>query len=155
MTARVKAIFIAEKSGDTLFPISTATLEAGKGIVGDRYYTGEGEFSKQFAGSPALEVSLIEQEEIDQFKRVTKLDYTAAEFRRNIVTQHIRLNDLVDKEFYIGNVKLKGIKLCEPCAYLAARLGDEVMTQLLHKTGLRAQIVVGGDIQLLDLIREI
>ncbi len=154
MTGTVKMILIAEQAGDTLLPIQSAMLRVGKGIVGDRYYSGQGEFSKKHEGSPALEVSLIEQEEIDQFERVTGLGYTAADFRRNIVTEHIRLNDLVGKEFYIGKVKLKGIKLCEPCAYLAARLGEQVMTKLLHKAGLRAQVLVGGDIQILDSIRE-
>ena len=155
MIGFVKDILIAEKSGETPYSIPSAILEAGKGIVGDRYHAGEGEFSQAFEGSPALEVTLIEQEEIDAFERVTGLGYTAIDFRRNIVTENVRLNDLVGKEFYIGEVKLRGIKLCEPCGYLAARLGDEVLTDMLHKAGLRAQILVGGRIQVLDKLRKI
>lgn len=155
MIGFINTILIAEKSGDTPYSIPSAILEVGEGIVGDRYHTGVGEFSHKFKGSPALEVTLIEQEEIDAFERVTGLGYMAIDFRRNIVTENVRLNDLVDKEFYIGDVRLKGIKLCEPCGYLAARLGDKVLTDMLHKAGLRAQILAGGRIQTLDKLREI
>lgn len=154
MTGVIIQILIAKHSGETLRAIDAATLVAGKGIVGDRYYSGGGTFSDKFEGSAALEVSLIEQEEIDQFEGENKLGYTAVDFRRNIVTAGIRLNDLVDKEFQIGSVTLKGIKLCEPCGYLADKLGDIVLTKMLHKAGLRAQIIVGGDIHTHDIIGE-
>ena len=154
MTGEVKDILITDKSGGALHSIASAKLEVGKGIVGDRYHAGVGAFSNKHPGSPALEVSLIEQEEIVQFNLTTGLDYTAAELRRNIVTEDIRLNDLVGREFYIGTVKMKGIKLCEPCGYLAKILSDEVMTHLLHRGGLRAQVLSDGDIHLLDRVGE-
>ena len=69
------------------------------------------------------------------------------DLRRNIVISNCDLNSLVDKEFQIGNVVLKGIRLCEPCKYLADKLDNpKILSELIHKSGLRAQIIKGGSI---------
>ena len=69
--------------------------------------------------------------------------------KRNIVVSNCNLNSLVGKEFQIGEVVLKGIRLCEPCKYLAKELKEEkVLSKMIHKAGLRAQIIKGGSIDL-------
>jgi MOSC domain-containing protein YiiM len=153
MTAKVLEILLAENAGGILFPSPSAKFEAGKGIVGDRYYSAQGTFSANYKDTPGSEVTLIEQEQINAFNTVSGLNYQTIDFRRNIVTENINLNLLVDKEFYIGTVKLKGILLCEPCAYLAKRLGPQVIEHMSHKAGLRAQIIVSGDVAVSDTIR--
>jgi len=154
MTGIVKDIlFSGDKQGELRsYPVAEA--QAGKGIVGDRYYSAQGTFSSQLKDLPEFEMTLIEQEEIDSFNKITKLNYCAAKFRRNIVTQGIRLNDLVDKEFTIGNVKLKGIRLCEPCHHLSTMIGPEVLEHMVNKAGLRAQILVSGKIYISDTIMQ-
>ncbi len=152
MTAKVIKILLTENARESLEEYSSATLVAGKGIVGDRYYAAQGTFSDKFKGAPGLEVTLIEQEQIDGFNATTGLNFTAGDLRRNIVTQNIDLNALVEQEFYVGKVKLRGIMLCEPCGHLEKLLDTKLITELTHKAGLRAQVIISGDIAISDTI---
>ena len=122
MQGIVTEILIAKNAGDALTPQDSASIEAGRGIVGDRYYEGKGTFSEKLKGTPDVELTLIEMEEINAFNTVTQQSLKPSDFRRNIVTQGIKLNDLVGAEFSIGEVRLKGIRLCEPCAHLSSIL---------------------------------
>lgn len=152
MTGKVEVILLAEQAGKAMSEHASAELQAGKGVVGDRYYSSQGTFSEALADAADFQVTLIEQEEIDLFNQKTGFKYSGKDFRRNIVTSGIRLNDLEGQEFSIGNVKLRGIRLCEPCAYLSDLLGPEVLQQMVHKAGLRAQVLVDGKIQVSDSI---
>ena len=145
MTASVIALYIAQKGArPTLRP--SATLEAGRGVVGDRYYEGEGTFSEKLADNRKSEVTFIAAEEIDAFNTAQHeaLDY--GDVRRNIVTRGVPLRDLIDREFSIGPVRFLGIEHCEPCAHLAATVNPKVLPHLAH-TGLRAAILSSGTIE--------
>lgn len=152
MNGIVKDILIASKQGEGLVSCDSVTVEEGNGIVGDRYYEGTGTFSEKLKGLPEVEVTLIEMEEVVAFNSKTSKNFEPKDFRRNIVTEGIRLNDLEGKMFKVGDVQLKGIRLCEPCAHLAGILGDEIMQYMVHKAGLRAQVIRGGEIQKLDVV---
>jgi len=115
-----------------------------KGIEGDRYLLGKGTFTKELLGTPDYQVTLIESEEIDKFNSDNGLNLTYGSFRRNIITQGIKLNSLIGKKFSIGDVVLEGIRYCEPCSYLAKLLGQEVLTQMVGRCGIRAKIILGG-----------
>jgi MOSC domain-containing protein YiiM len=143
MSARLIAIYTTAEAGAPLAPVDEAVLEAG-GLVGDRYHRGVGSFA---ANKPDQELTLIESEEIDRFNRETRLGLGYGALRRNLVTAGVRLNDLVGREFRIGESVLAGIELCEPCAYLARTVAKEVLPGLVHKAGLRARIVRGGTIR--------
>ena len=121
----------------------------GKGLEGDRYFAGSGTFSPE-PQKPDFEITLIEQENVDAFAEGSGLTFTAENARRNIVTTGVRLNDLVDKEFLVGEVRLRGHRLCEPCDYLSKSTHPEVLKGLLHKGGLRAQILTEGVIRVGD-----
>ncbi|MEM9568375.1 MAG: MOSC domain-containing protein [Cyanobacteria bacterium P01_E01_bin.34] len=149
MNGHLDAILIAAEAGIDLMLVPSAELEIGKGIVGDRYHTSQGTFSK----SSDTEVTLIEWEEIEAFNQVTGLDYESAKFRRNLVTVGVRLNERVGREFSIGDVLLRGMRLCEPCGYLAKLIGKDVMQHMKNKAGLRAQILQGGTISVNDAIQ--
>jgi len=149
---KVEKIIIAETAGGDMVAQKSAELVAGQGIVGDRYFSSQGTFSELLLESQDFEVTLIEQEEIEAFNEVASLDYSASEFRRNIVTRGVRLNDLEGREFKVGEVRLHGVRLCEPCGYLAGRIGKAVLKHMMHKAGLRAQIVTGGVVSLGDTI---
>lgn len=149
--ALVHKILIAQSSDADMEARDQVRAVPGKGIEGDRYYTGDGTFSPA-PQKPDFEITLIEQENIDAFAGESGLAFTAENARRNIVTTGVRLNDLVDKEFMVGTVRLRGHRLCEPCEYLSKATHPEVLKGLLHKGGLRAQIVSEGIIRVGDAI---
>lgn len=122
-----------------------------RGLEDDRYFTGTGTFSPQ-PQKPDFELTLIESEAIEAFTQESGLPFTAAEARRNLVTRNIRLNELVGVEFSIGEVRIIGIRLCEPCSYLAKKTRPDVLSGLVHRGGLRAQILSTGLIRTGDAI---
>ena len=146
----VKYIYIAESSDSSMVSMPSAELIAGQGVVGDRYFNGRGTFSKKLLGLPDVELTLIESEEIDSFNEKFNYQFGYGEFRRNIITAGVRLNDLEGKEFSIGNIRLKGIRLCEPCAHLANIVTQDIIPELTHRTGLRPQILLGGTVKVGD-----
>lgn len=147
MSGSVLAICIAAEAGGELHPVDVATLIAGQGIVGDRYYRRSGTFSKKLKDSRDWEVTLIEQEEVERFNRLHGMELTAGSFRRNIVTTGVRLNDLVGHRFRVGDAVLEGARLCEPCAHLGRQIGLDVVESMVHRAGLRARIISGADVR--------
>jgi MOSC domain-containing protein YiiM len=123
----------------------------GRGLEGDRYFSGTGTFAKN-PQEPDYEITLIEQEAIDAFAHKSGLAFTAAHARRNLVTSGVALNDLVGVEFTVGSVRIRGLRLCEPCNYLAKTTFPEVLRGLVHRGGLRAQILTEGTLRVGDVI---
>ena len=149
MSGKIVKLLISKDPKSAMLSLNQIVLEAGKGIFGDRYYNQEGTFSNKGEIQPDRDVTLIEIEKIDALNKEHNLDITADELRRNIVVSNCDLNSLVDKEFQIGEVVLKGLRLCEPCKYLSDKLdNEEVLSQMIHKAGLRAQIIKSGSIDL-------
>jgi len=154
MPSQIKAIYIAANAGDPMIEVESAHLEVGRGIVGDRYYAHAGTFSEKLAGKPGIEVTLIEAEEIDRFNAKGGFAFDYGDFRRCVVTTGVRLNDLVGKQFSVGETLLEGVRLCEPCAHLAELTTSAVLPGLVGRAGLRANIIVGGIIAPQDLVEE-
>jgi MOSC domain-containing protein YiiM len=152
MTGKVINILITNQGQTTLDSVTSAEFIPGKGIKGDRYYLGNGTFSEKLGGLPDCEVTLIENEEIEAFNKATGFNYSSKDFRRNLVTEGVDLNSLVGEFFSIGEVQLKGIRLCEPCAHLASILGYEVIEHMIHKAGIRAQVIKKGNIHVADQV---
>ena len=149
MSGKIVKLLISKDPKSNMLNVNQIVLEAGKGIFGDRYYNQEGTFSNKGEIEPDRDVTLIEIEKIDALNKEHNLDITAEDLRRNIVVSNCDLNSLVDKEFQIGEVVLKGLRLCEPCKYLSDKLNnEEVLSQMIHKAGLRAQIIKSGSIDL-------
>ncbi len=149
MSGKIAKLLISKDTQSDMLNVNQIVLEAGKGIFGDRYYNQEGTFSNKGEIEPDRDVTLIEIEKIDDLNKEHDLNITAEDFRRNIVVSNCDLNSLVGKEFQIGEVVLKGLRLCEPCKYLSNKLDNEqVLSQMVHKAGLRAQIIKSGSIDL-------
>ena len=124
---------------------------AGKGILGDRYYQ---KFEAEpDSYSPEKEITLIELEAIEALMRDHQIDLDPLQSRRNIVTRGVPLNHLVNREFVVGVVKLKGIELCEPCATLEGMTQKGIIGGLVHRGGLRAQILSDGKIRRGDSVK--
>lgn len=125
---------------------------AGQGLEGDRYFTQTGTYSKK--PRPDREVTLIEVEAIEALAREYKIALEPGAARRNIVTRGVPLNHLVGREFRVGDVTVRGLRLCEPCAHLERLSHPGVREALIHRGGLRAQILTDGLIRVGDSIHE-
>ena len=149
---RVKGIYIAPKMGANVSGHQKVSVRAGKGIEGDRYFTNTGKNRSNYKGQPDWEITLIESEVIEAFNHDTGNKFHESDFRRNLVTEGIRLNDLVGKTFNINGVSFYGVQLCEPCASLQKRLAVKILPDLIGKGGLRAQIRGVGSLNVGDAI---
>ncbi len=148
---KVVSINIAEKDGAEIKSVPEVKAHAKQGLEGDRYYLKQGTFSKK--DKPDRQITFIELEAIEALERDYQVALNAKEARRNIVTKGVALNHLVGKEFRVGEVVCKGIKLCEPCGYLQGLVKLKVKDGLIHRGGLRAQILESGMIRENDEIQ--
>ena len=141
----VVSIHIADTGEALMRSVREVRAVPGRGLEGDRYFAKEGSFSDR--GGPGRDVTLIEIEAIEALERdyQTKIEPGAA--RRNIVTRGIGLNHLVGREFKVGDVILRGVRLCEPCAHLQKLTADKVLPGLVHRGGLRCDILTSGVIR--------
>jgi MOSC domain-containing protein YiiM len=149
MTGRVEAIHIAPAEGAAMVPLTDVAATAGVGLEGDRYAAGIGHYSA--SAGDGRHVTLIEAEVLDELA-TRGIQLAPNETRRNLTTRGIGLNALVGQRFRIGDVECVATRLCEPCAYLQDMLGKPVLEPLVHRAGLRAEILVGGRISVGDVI---
>jgi MOSC domain-containing protein YiiM len=145
----VHSIYIASAAKEPMRLVESVKAISGVGLEGDRYASGEGTFSKP---KPEHELTLIETEAIEALKRDYAVDIIAGDARRNVVTLGVPLNHLVGREFLIGEVRVRGIRLCEPCSHLEGLTGQPLIKGLRHRGGLRAQILSTGIIRTGDLV---
>src|SRR5688572_18931434 len=139
----VVQILIAPAATAAMEPRTSTLAVPGKGLVGDRYFDCAGTFSPK-PQKAEFELTLIEREQIERFAHESGLPFTAEHARRNIVTEGVDLNALVGREFFVGKVRARGIELCEPCSHLARLTFQERLDGLVHKAGLRAQVLSEG-----------
>ena len=153
MSATVVGIYIAHVRREKMISVPQVQAVPGSGLQGDRYARQAGTFTKK--KSPTNQVTLIEVEAIESFAREAAVDFSPGDSRRNIVTRGIRLNELVGQEFCLGDVRLRGLKLCPPCTHLAALTTRAVLPGLKDRGGLRAQILNEGTIRVGDPIHQL
>lgn len=142
-TGQVIGIFISPQKGLPMQALEKAEAIAGKGLKGDRYFGQEGTIKKGIR-----HVTLIEEEALAAVWRDYSLEFFPIETRRNLLTRNVSLNHLVGKAFQVGDVILRGIELSEPCGYLEKLSGKKIREALIHRGGLRAEIVASGEIKI-------
>ena len=143
---KVVEIGITDTKGSRINKVSEVEAFKGKGLLNDRKFKENNHKKSQ--------ITLIEIENIDHFNKISNTNIPAIDFRRNIITENIRLNELVGKEFFIGNVKLKAHDLCRPCKYLQEKLKlDNFIKEFLHTGGVRCEIMTDGKINVGDSIK--
>jgi MOSC domain-containing protein YiiM len=147
---RIEAIFIAPQAGAPMRPLDEARAIAGTGLEGDRYASGEGTFS--VAGGRGNEITLIAGEVLDALALPDGEPLSGAEARRNLVTRNVDLNALVGRRFRIGELELVGRRRCEPCAHLQRLTRPGVLRALVHRGGLRADLLSSGTVRIGDAI---
>ena len=143
--SKVIKLGVAKNNNQKIEEVKKVELLAGKGIVGDRHFHENNDARSQ--------ITLIESENIDYYNHKFNTDYTYLDFRRNIVTKGIELNNLVGKKLSIGNIEIEGHDLCRPCKHLEETLrGKDIIKEFLRKGGLRCEILTSGIINLEDEI---
>ena len=144
--SEVIKIGVTKNHNQEIIEVNEISLIADKGIVGDRHF--------RDYNDPFNQLSIIESENIDEYNFKNKLNIPHLNFRRNIVTKEIRLNDLVEKRIKIGSVNLEVIDLCRPCRHLSEKLQrNDIIKEFLRKGGIRCQIINNGEISLGDQIK--
>ena len=142
----LEAIWVAAAAGKPMASPPSVRALAGRGLDGDRYLLGAGTFD---SGKPGTAVTLIEAEVCDSFEP----PLAAGEHRRNLVTRGIDLNALVGREFAVGGVRCRGMRLCEPCRVAQQYSERPLLRPLVHRGGLRADILSDGELRVGDAVR--
>ena len=144
--SKVFKIGITNYNNKKIKNVDSIEVIANKGIMGDRHF-------KDF-NDPYCQLSLIESENIDYYNIKYGLNIPYLDFRRNVVTKGIQLNDLVGKKILVGNVEIEGIDLCRPCRHLTEVLGqDNILKEFLRRGGLRCQVLSSSSIKIGDKIK--
>ena len=145
--SKVIQIAITRNFKGEMIKVNSATAIAGKGLINDRHYIENNEKKNQ--------ITLIEIENINNYNKINSSSILPTNFRRNIITEGIRLNELVGCEFLIGKVKVKAHDLCRPCKYLQESLKQKnLVKEFLNKGGLRCEILTDGKINIGDEIKD-
>jgi len=139
---KVISIQITPEGAAALASVEKVNAVAGLGLEGDRYFLRKGTYSKKH--KPSREATFIEAEALEGLQREYGLELSALESRRNITTRGVALNHLVGKTFRVGRAVFKGLELCEPCGHLEQLTGRQVKAGLVHRGGLRSEIIETG-----------
>jgi hypothetical protein len=147
----VEGLYLAPMAEAACVAVEAVEAVAGRGLRGDRYFDGQGTFGTLGAAGHAL--TLIEAEAIETLAREDGIDLDPADARRNVVTRGVDLNALVGRHFMVGEAEIRGSRWCEPCAHLQRLATPGVLRGLVHRGGLRAEVVRGGTIRRGDQVR--
>jgi MOSC domain-containing protein YiiM len=146
----VEAIHIAPAAAEPTHAVASIRAVPGVGLEGDRYAAGLGHYNDDRV---SRDLTLIEAEVIESVAREQGIELAAGETRRNLTTRGVGLNDFVGRRFWVGEVLCEGTRLCEPCQYLTELTGKPLLRSLVHRGGLRADVLRGGVINLGDAVR--
>jgi MOSC domain-containing protein YiiM len=141
MPGQVEAIRISPVRSELPEPVDSIEV-TGEGLPGDRYF-GRGD------------ITLVEAEALEAFHEETGIELSHAEIRRQVLTSGVRLNDLLGKRFRVGGVEAVGVEWCEPCQHIENLTYPGVLKGMVHRAGLRADIVQPGQIAVGDEVDEV
>jgi MOSC domain-containing protein YiiM len=144
---RVEGIFLTETHGELPRAVERVQARAGGGLEGNRYFFPGGD------AEPGTALTLIAAEALEALEREHGISLTAAATRRNVLVRGIDVNALVGRRFRVGDVECRGVELCEPCSHLQSLTQPGVIKGLVHRAGLNADILAGGEIAVGDPVR--
>lgn len=153
MSGHVLKIFVASEAGAQMLEVREAKALPGRGLVGDRYETRSGSWSK--TREAVRDLSLISQEAIERANENREEPFTAEDTRRNIVVSVgvEALNALLGQDFLIGYVLVRGAELCDPCQRPSKLSGKPGFKEAFAGMGgLRVQVISEGTIQVTDKV---
>ena len=146
MSGKVVIIGISKEHGGQIKSVDQVEAVKGKGLNNDRHFKEN--------NNKECQITLIEIENINNYNKISNTKIPSIDFRRNIITEGVNLNVLLNKDFFIGNVKVRAHDLCRPCKHLQEILKQKnIIKEFLHKGGLRCEILSSGTIFLNDSIK--
>ena len=144
--SKVYKLGITSDNNKKIQEVDSIKVIANKGVLGDRHF-------KDY-NDPYCQLSLIESENIDYYNIKYGLNISYIDFRRNIITKEIDLNNLIGKKFFIGEAEVEGIDLCRPCRHLTEMLNEKnILKEFLRKGGLRCRVLTTSQINIGDKIK--
>ena len=145
--SKVVEIAVSENPRGQMKNVNNVEAIASKGLVNHYHFKNDNEKKRQ--------ITLIEIENINHYNKISETSIMSAEFRRNIVTEGIKLNELVGSEFFIGDIKVKAHDLCTPCKFLQDTLKQKSLVKIMwKKSGIRCEILTNGKIFVGDEIKK-
>jgi MOSC domain-containing protein YiiM len=150
MPGVVAGLYVAPAKGAPMRTLGEVRAVPGRGLEGDRYFSGAGTFTGDARRDS--EVTLMAVEDLRAMERETGVTLAPGDVRRNVVTQGADLRALVGREFNLGTVRLRATRLSEPCRHLARLTDDRVLKGLVHRSGLQAQILTEGVVRVGDAL---
>jgi MOSC domain-containing protein YiiM len=150
MSGVVEQIAIAGRRGELPVRAQAAVAHAGRGLEGEYHLAQDGA-----AADPGYAMTLVAAEQLEELRADTGIDLSHEASRRNVLTRGIDLNALVGRRFRVGAVLCAGVELCEPCAGLASMTERGVLRGLVHRGGLRADVLESGRITVGDAVRAV
>jgi len=148
----IVGIYVAPGEGVPMQARDEVRAIAGKGLEGDRYAIEAGKFSGKRLEDAQRAITLIEREAIENAVDEYGVTLGEQETRRNLVTTGVALNHLIGHEFTVGEVRMRGVDLSHPCAYLEELTREGVRKMLVHRGGLRAEVLSDGPIRVGDAV---
>jgi MOSC domain-containing protein YiiM len=146
----VEQIAIAARRGELPARAQHAVAHAGRGLEGEYHQAGDGE-----TAGPGEALTLIAAEQLEELRADSGIDLSHQASRRNVLTRGIDLDALVGRRFRVGEALCEGVELCEPCAGLARMTQRGVLRGLVHRGGLRADVLEGGRIAVGDAVQAV
>lgn len=134
----IEAIHIGPDESGPLTSVESVHVIAGKGIEGDRNFREK--------AKPGQALTLVEAENVED------VGLAEGATRRNLTTRGVRLNDLVGRNFRVGEVECYGVELCEPCEHLQSMTRPGIIKDMVHRAGINADILSDGVIRVGDAI---
>ena len=143
----VRSVHLAGDGGAPMSSPAAIEAIAGEGVLGDRYSLRResGHFSRHKGAR--RQITLFESEVLETLERDHDVELAPDECRMNVVTRGVPLTHLVGRRFRVGGAVLRGLQLNEPCSRLQEVVGRPVVSVLVHRCGLFAEILVGGRIR--------
>jgi MOSC domain-containing protein YiiM len=150
VAGRLLGIYLATQAETPVRSVERVRALAGRGLEGDRYAAMNGTFSDR---PGQRDVTLIEAEALEAYERESGKKLSGAESRRNLLTRGVRLNALVGCEFQVGAVRMRGLRLSEPCTHLMRLTHPETLRGLVHRGGLVAAVLNDGELKVGDFLK--
>jgi MOSC domain-containing protein YiiM len=149
----LEAIFVGPVKGGPMQRVESVRAVPGVGLEDDRH--GSLAYSTEQPNDADRQVTLIEAEALEGAAGEYDLAIEAVQTRRNLLVRGVPLNHLVGREFMVGQVRLRGIRLCEPCGHMEKLAVPGIRKALVHRGGLRAEIIEGGTLQTGDAVQPV
>jgi len=148
MPGRVVSLHVADAASAPMKSVEDVRAWPGRGLEGDRYFLKAGTYSARDGAD--REITLVETEALEALLRDYGVALDPGETRRNVATRGVPLNHFVGRVFRVGGATARGLRLCEPCSHMERLSGKRIRAGLVHRGGLRAQILTEGVIRVGD-----